>query len=210
MGISVTEHLLVNKVLTLDSFIETGEAIRLYYELSEKAQFISSKVSDHRGAVEATTDTAYTEIEHNGRISETAYQFSFADSTVQALAKIAQDAADILGVSTKQMEPWQCTRYFTGGKFDYHDDCGNWASNERLYTIMLTVRAPQFGGGTHFPRLNKTFDSRAARLLIWRNLDEDFLCDGQAQHAGLPVGQLGTEDEKMILVTWVRRFDYVS
>lgn len=208
MSATLTEHLLTHKTISMDGFVSAETAIRLYYDMTDHAAFGGSKVSDRIGEVDAVTDTAYNEIQHNGRISETAFEDSFSTIAKNALNLLKADVSAILGVEENQFEPWQCTRYHTGGMFDVHDDCGNWASNERLYTIMLTVRAPDFGGSTFFPRLNKTVESKNARLLIWRNLDEDFKCDGMAQHTGMPVGQLGAIDEKMILVTWVRRFKY--
>lgn len=204
MGISLTDLLLANKVITLDEFISVDQAIDLYYEMTEHASFNASKVTDARG------EGVQGEKLHDGRISETAYDFTFSELAKKKLAAIAQDVADILGVDTNQMEPWQCTRYATGGIFDYHDDCGNWPANERLYTVMLTLRAADFGGGTHFPNLGLSVESKSARLVIWRNLNEDFQCDGKSQHAGMPVGKEGEEDEKMIVVTWVRIKEYVS
>jgi len=206
---TITDHLLVHKVISLDGYVDGETAMRLYDDMSKKAGFGQSLVSDQRGDLQATEDTHYQEVAHKGRISETAFEQTFPQPAKAALSRLTQDIAEMMGVSTTQFEPWQCTRYFTGGVFDYHDDCGNWASNERLYTVMLTVRAADFGGETHFPRINITIPSEFARLVIWRNLNEDFLCDGMAMHSGMPVGKEGFEDEKMILVTWIRRFEYV-
>ncbi|CAG5001928.1 hypothetical protein DYBT9275_02769 [Dyadobacter sp. CECT 9275] len=207
---SISDELLIHKLFYIDNMISPETCMTMYLDMSENAVFQSSMVSDKRGDRNAATDTNYNDITHDGRISETAFAHTYTEKTRNALALIAKDVASILGVDTNQFEPWQCTRYRSGGLFDYHDDCGNWASNERLYTVMLTLRAPDFGGGTHFPRLNKEIPSKMARLLIWRNLDEDFLCDGTSMHAGMPVGKEGEEDEKMIVVTWVRRLKYVS
>lgn len=209
---TLTEHLLAHKVICIDSLFTNETAIKLYLDMTENAVFGVSEVSDQRGEATATVDTAYSNTLHSGRISETAWQQSFTKHSRDILDDIAASVADLLGVDTDRFEPWQCTRYFTGGKFDYHDDCGNWASNERLYTVMYTVRAADFGGGTHFRKLGLTIPSESNRLLIWRNLDENFLCDGGAEHSGQPVGIPGGDekDEKMILVTWVRRFKYVQ
>lgn len=207
---SLTAHLLANRIIHLDGMISPETCLSLYLDMTANAAFNSSMVSDQRGASNAVTDTEYKDVMHRGRVSETAYYQSFSQAASNALALIAKDVAQLLGVKTSQFEPWQCTRYNAGGIFDYHDDCGNWASNERLYTVMLTVKAPDFGGATHFKKLNIEVPSKMCRLLIWRNLDEDFLCDGTSIHAGMPVGKPEMEDEKMILVTWVRRFDYVS
>lgn len=209
---SLTEHLLAHKVISLDGLFANETAIKLYLDMTEHAVFNVSAVSDQRGELNATVDTAYTNILHQGRISETAWQQSFSHLSRNLLYEITEYIADLFGeeITTENFEPWQCTRYFNGGKFDYHDDCGNWASNERLYTVMYTVRAADFGGGTHFRKLDLTIPSMSNRLLIWRNLDENFLCDGMAEHSGMPVGVAGSEepDEKMILVTWIRRFKY--
>lgn len=186
--------------------------MKLYLDMTEHAVFDASMVSDQRGDLHATEDTNYANVLTNGRISETAWFQSFTAESQALLDEIRDTVAEHLGVDSNQFEPWQCTRYFVGGKFDYHDDCGNWASNERLYTVMYTVRAADIGGETHFDRLNVKVESKLGRLLIWRNLNEDYLCDGMARHSGCPVGVPGSDqdDEKMILVTWCRRYPYVS
>lgn len=209
---SLTEHLLTNKVIAMDGLFTNETAIKLYLDMTENAVFAVSEVSDQRGDLNATVDTSYSNVVNSGRVSETAWATTFTQQSREMLADIVETVAGLLGVETNQFEPWQCTRYFVGGKFDYHDDCGNWASNERLYTVMYTVRAADFGGGTHFRKLGLTIPSQSNRLIIWRNLDENFLCDGKAEHSGMPVGDLqsGLDDEKMILVTWIRRFEYVQ
>jgi hypothetical protein len=207
---AISEILLVNKVFELIDY-QPETAQKLYLDMTENAVFDASMVSDKRGDLLATEDTSYINIVNQGRISETAWATTFSSQAQATLSALQEDIAAILGVDTNQFEPWQCTRYYVGGKFDYHDDCGNWGSNERLYTVMYTVRAADVGGGTHFDRLGITVSSQFAKLLIWRNLNEDYLCDGMARHAGLPVGGDAHElfDEKMILVTWIRRFEYV-
>lgn len=208
---AIEEILLTKKVFCLDNLFEPETAMKLYLDMTEHAVFAASMVSDQRGDLLATEDTAHQNVLNSGRVSETAWYRSFTATAQTQLDAIRDKVAEILGVNPNQFEPWQCTRYFVGGKFDYHDDCGNWASNERLYTVMYTVRAADAGGETHFDRLNVTVKSKLGRILIWRNLNEDYLCDGMAQHSGLPVGVPGSNqtDEKMILVTWCRRFEYV-
>ena len=212
MSISLTEFLLSNKVISMDGLFANETAIKLYLDMTENAVFNVSAVSDQRGEIDATVDTQYNNVLHQGRISETAWQHSFSAKANEILAEIQDKVARLLAVDKDRFEPWQCTRYFTGGKFDYHDDCGNWASNERLYTVMYTLRAADFGGGTHFRKLGITIPSESNRLIVWRNLDEDFRCDGKAEHSGMPVGVPGSkeEDEKMIVVTWIRRFPYIA
>lgn len=209
---NLTDHLLIHKVIALDGLFANETALKLYYDMTENAVFDVSAVSDQRGDLHATTDTAYQNIVHQGRISETAWASSFSQKANEILMGIIAKTASLLGVDVDRFEPWQCTRYFTGGKFDYHDDCGNWASNERLYTVMYTLRAADFGGGTHFRKLGLEIESQSNRLIIWRNLDEDFRCDGMAEHSGCPVGDPNSkeQDEKMIVVSWVRRFPYIA
>lgn len=206
---NLESHLLTHKVLALEDYFDANTILSLYYDLTDNAVFTSSTVSDKRGDTNAQADTAYSEVAHAGRVSETAFYHSFSPKATDYLKFISQEVCDLLGVKVSQMEPWQCTRYGSGGKFDYHDDCGNWASNERLYTVLITLRAPDVGGATHFRKLGITVPSKNGCVLIWRNLNEDYLCDGQAEHAGLPVGAEGEHDEKTILVTWIRRYDYV-
>lgn len=214
MSVGLTDFLLSNKVLSIDGTFSNETAIKLYLDMTDNAVFNVSAVSDQRGELDAVADTAYSNIIHQGRVSETAWHHSFSEKSIQMLNGIRDRVIALLGkdVTADHFEPWQCTRYFNGGKFDYHDDCGNWASNERLYTVMYTLRGADFGGGTHFRKLGKTIESQSNRLIIWRNLDEDFRCDGMAEHSGMPVGVEGSNepDEKMIVVTWIRRFPYIA
>jgi len=214
MSVGLADHLLTNKVLSIDGTFSNETAIKLYLDMTDNAVFNVSAVSDQRGEVDAVEDTRYVNVLHQGRISETAWQNTFSVKANEMLSQIAEKVASWFGddITTANFEPWQCTRYFNGGKFDYHDDCGNWASNERLYTVMYTLRAADFGGGTHFRKLGITIPSQSNRLIIWRNLDEDFRCDGMAEHSGMPVGITGSDekDEKMIVVTWIRRFPYIA
>lgn len=207
---SITEHLLANKILSLQGAFSNETAFQLYNDMTENAVFFGSLVSDQRGELHAKEDTPHNNTYNSARVSETAWYHSFTKQSQDTLDEIRDYVCDLLNVNADQFEPWQCTRYFKGGKFDYHDDCGNWASNERLYTVMYTLRAPNKGGETHFNRLGMTIKSASNMLLIWRNLNEDYLCDGMAQHAGMPVGDPNSDvpDEKMIVVTWIRRFKY--
>ncbi len=202
------DFLKANKVIGLRDFIANETALKLYYDMTDNAVFLSSLVTETQGDPDATEDTHTGQVLDERRVSETAFNNSFTPLAEEIIKGITAAVCEVLGVEPDRFEPWQCTRYFTGGKFEYHSDCGNWASNERLYTVMLTLRAADVGGATHFPRLHITAESKGAQLLIWRNLNEDYICDGMAEHAGLPVGAEGHEDEKMILVTWVRRFKY--
>lgn len=207
---SLTEHLLNKKVIELNDLFSNETAFKLYEDMTDNAVFLASQVSDTRGDIADTQDTAHAYQTHSGRISETAWYTTFTKKSQDLLDEIRDTVAELLNVNVDQFEPWQCTRYFTGGKFDWHDDCGNWGSNERLYTVMYTIRAADIGGQTVFRKLGITLPSESNKLLIWRNLNEDYLCDGMAEHSGAPVGVKGQEDEKMIVVTWIRRFKYVS
>lgn len=203
------KYLNTSRIISVDNYVPLEVSQRLYDEMTAGANFNESLVSNVRGEYAAETDTPYQQIKHNGRISQTAYSHTFPEIVAPALEKIRENVAGLLEVELDRFEPWQCTRYFTGGLFDYHDDCGNWASNEREYTVLLTIKQADFGGGTDFKNIGKQIDSKASRLIIWRNLDDTNRCDGKMQHSGMPVGKPGTEDEKMILVTWIRRFKYV-
>lgn len=207
---SIVDHLLAHRVLVFDEHFPNETAFKLYEDMTENAVFASSLVSDKKGELNATEDTQHVHVPHQGRVSETAFFNTFTKRSVDLLNSIRDEVCEWLNVNADQFEPWQCTRYFSGGKFDYHDDCGNWASNERLYTVMYTVRGADVGGETHFDVLNFKIASKSNRLLLWRNLNEDYLCDGVSRHSGCPVGfpDDAVTDEKMIVVTWIRRFKY--
>ena len=207
----LSEHLLAHDLIAIYHFVPDEVAIFLYDQFrSAEVIFNDSLVSDAKGDAYADSDTPYQQVLTQARISRTAFASRFPATVQKALNFIRQNAAKMIGgVQVSQFEPWQCTWYKSGGKFDYHEDCGNWASNERLYTVMLTIKAPDSGGQTHFNHIEKTVESQAGRMLIWRNLDSENRCNGRMMHAGLPVGDgSNPDDDKMILVTWIRRFDY--
>jgi len=193
----IAAHLLANKILEIENLISAEVVIKLYFEMTEHAVFAQSVYPD-------------AEVQRHESISEIAFENSFSDGSKALLNDFKKDLASMLGIEANQIEPWQCIRYLTGGNYDYHQDCGENTSNERLYTVMVTLRSPDFGGAMHFPGISKMVPSKAGSVMFWRNLDEDYLCDGNMFHAVMPVGNMGMKDEKMILITWVRRYEFVS
>jgi len=179
-------HLIEHKVIAIDSFVSSETGVSLHNDLTQNTKFEGSGV------------------EHKGNWMD------FKPAVKGALEGLSIDLASKLGVTLSQFEPWEATKYSTGGMFDYHSDCKGEPHNERLYTICLIVCAPDFGGSIHFPQISKSIQSKLSRLIIWRNLDKNNLCDPLAEHAVMPVGQLGSNDEQMIITTWIRLKKYVS
>ena len=125
------------------------------------------------------------------------------------LRKIERHLAAILAIESRNLEPWQMTRYRRGDAYDYHVDCGNWEgdpSGERRRTVLIVLEQPSRGGATHFRALRQTVPAIAGRLIVWCNLLPTGRCNHAMIHSGRPVWQ----GRKTILTTWERQRPYVE
>jgi prolyl 4-hydroxylase len=138
------------------------------------------------------------------RVSQSAHQEWFGTDLNLILAKIDERLNVLFDVSPDHLEPWQATKYSTGGKFDYHHDAGYWADDpagERMLTFLINLTTPQKGGGTHFRALDVYVEAKAGRLLVWNNIFPDGNCDYRMIHSSTPVER----GKKITLVTWQRQ-----
>ena len=186
------------KFLSISPFVSREECQALAVELQTNTRWQDSTVTDSYGKLQ------YKEVKSKARISQTAYR-TMQSAAVHAFTdNLEARISQMLGVSALQFEEWQATRYEKGGKFDYHNDCGNWKDDpkggERKYTCLLYVQAPTKGGGTNFKRMGKYFEPSDGLLLIWDNLTQTGDCNHELLHSGVPV----EEGTKIILVSWIR------
>ena len=186
------------KFLAIQPFVSQVECKRIALDLETNTRWQDSTVTDAYGKLH------YKEVKSKARISKTAYRQMQSEAVRQFTNELELRIATMLGVSTLQFEEWQATRYEKGGRFDYHNDCGNWKDDpkggERKYTCLLYVQAPTKGGGTNFRKMNRYFEPTDGLMLIWDNLTENGDCNHDLIHSGIPV----EEGVKMILVTWIR------
>jgi prolyl 4-hydroxylase len=138
------------------------------------------------------------------RVSETTDESWFTRELAVRMRSINARLGDILPGFEERREGWQATRYFRGGRFKPHVDCGHWdgdPAGEREHTLLIFLNSPRSGGETFFPYLGAAIRPVAGLLLTWRNLTADGLCDRRMTHSSLPL----LAGRKTVLVTWLRQ-----
>jgi prolyl 4-hydroxylase len=145
----------------------------------------------------------------NGRTSSSLVVVGYSRWMEETLRRIERSLFRVFGIRSRNLEPWQVTRYKRGEAFDYHLDCGAWhahPSGERSRTILVYLEQPVRGGATDFRALRRRIMPAAGRLVVWNNLLQGGNCNHAMIHAGLPVRQ----GRKTILTTWERQRRYVG
>lgn len=110
--------------------------------------------------------------------------------------------AELTGLPESHQESWEVIRYQLGEQFKAHHD---WfvrpagEGGQRLYSVLVYLRAPACGGSTVFPLAKRRVAAEAGKLVLWRNTVDHLHALPSARHAALPV----REGEKWSLVTWV-------
>ena len=156
-----------------------------------------SSVVDHHstGPIVGTT--------YPGRISQTAYEEWFGTPLLRVVRTIERRLRPILHAHPNRYERWQATRYFRGGKFEYHLDAGPWhtePAGDRAATVLVYLDSPTRGGGTSFKHLDLRITPKPGTLIYWNNLRANGTPDPAMLHSGEPV----RAGQKTVLVTWIR------
>lgn len=102
-------------------------------------------------------------------------------------------------------EDIQVARYTKGGYYYHHfdgDDCvDNCPSNQRLCTMLVYLKAPEAGGETDFPTLQKAVKpEQGTAVFFWVSNPRTLQLYKQTLHAGMPVKR----GVKMIATQWIR------
>lgn len=185
-------------ICVVDRFLSPAECLALL-AMSETGIWVASTVApigDH------------SPFAGSGRNSQSMMMPVSSQAMADLLGTIEARLAERFAIDTRRLEPWQITRYRRGERFDYHLDCGAFASHpsgERVRTVLVVLERPLRGGATHFRALDLKILPRAGRLIVWRNLLPSGACNYAMIHAGRPVWQ----GRKTILTTWERRRPYV-
>jgi prolyl 4-hydroxylase len=140
----------------------------------------------------------------SARVSSTAHVDWFTNELLQIVKRIEQRLQKLFGADPAKLEPWQATEYSRNEKFDFHLDSGYWGDHpagDRTLTFLLYLTTPLKGGATRFRALDKSFDAKAGRLLVWNNLFANGNPNAKMIHSATPV--LG--GRKVTLVTWQRQ-----
>jgi prolyl 4-hydroxylase len=142
--------------------------------------------------------------------SDVIYDNTHRTSTFVALEKqgsaklsgIERKAADLLGVSTVQVEPLQLVRYRRDEFFGIHHDLGTLQDDgsvpmppkqsfvkRRLATIFCYLNDVENGGCTFFPKCQLRVEPKRGRAVVFCNILETGLPDPKTVHAGERVKQ---------------------
>jgi prolyl 4-hydroxylase len=138
------------------------------------------------------------------RVSSTAHVDWFTNQLLQIVHGIEKRLQKHFGIDPAKLEPWQATEYSRNEKFDYHLDSGYWGDHpagERTLTFLFYLTTPLKGGATRFRALDKSFDAKAGRLLVWNNLFANGNPNAKMIHSATPV----LKGRKVTLVTWQRQ-----
>jgi|SRR6185369_6898776 2OG-Fe(II) oxygenase superfamily. len=189
-------------VVTVDEFVSPSHCQRILREAAHGAWVPS-------GVAAVPLDRGRSTFYANGRTSSSLVVFGYSKWMKETLRRIERSLFTMFGIRSRNLEPWQVTRYKRGEAFDYHLDCGAWRahpSGERSRTILVYLEQPVRGGATDFRALRRRIMPAAGRLVVWNNLLPSGNCNHAMIHAGLPVVQ----GRKTILTTWERQRRYVG
>lgn len=188
------------RLFWIDGFLRPKECAQILQELPFAFWFPSSVLVNYK-------DAGLKSVRSGSRLSESALEEWFTPELLRVLRGIQKRLTRFIPGIERRREVWQATRYRTGGKFDYHYDCGKWGDDpagERLHTVVIYLDTPRRGGSTRFFSFDFEIKARAGRLLAWKNLNVSGQCDREMLHSSVPLA----EGRKTILVTWVRQRNF--
>jgi prolyl 4-hydroxylase len=189
-------------VVTVDRFVSLSRCERILREAAHGV-WVSS------GVATVPHDRTRSKPYASGRTSSSLAVLGYSRWMEETLRGLERSLFTTFGIRSRNLEPWQMTRYKRGDAFDYHLDCGAWhahPSGERRRTILVYLEQPVRGGATDFRALGMRITPAAGRLVVWNNLLPGGNCNHAMIHAGLPVRR----GRKTILTTWERQRRYVG
>lgn len=181
----------------VDDFLSTQECHRIESEL-EFTWWRPSTV------VNTSATGEIVSFRSSRRNSLSADQEYFPEPLQDLLAQVEGRLVAATGVVPAHLEQWQAIRYDLGGHFDVHHDAGLFGSEpagERRTTILVYLHTPDRGGGTYFPYLERTIESRRGRLVHWTNLTVDGQIDQRMRHRAMALAA----GRKTVLTVWERQ-----
>lgn len=133
----------------------------------------------------------------------------------EAVLKIDNRIADLLGIPSHHAETMQGQRYAPGQQFrahcDYfHEGAEYWPrmqelGGQRTWTAMIYLNDVEEGGATWFPRAGVRFKPKKGLLLAWNNMCPD----GSPNYDTLHEGTRVTEGCKYIITKWFREREWI-
>jgi prolyl 4-hydroxylase len=165
-------------VLLMENFVsaeETERMIQAGTEIGFKRSFLST---DNRASEGRTSANAWCET---------------TCRTDPLVAGVVNRIAMLTQIPHNNSEHLQLLRYEEGQLYKTHNDYTpherECIQGVRILTVFLYLNDVDLGGGTNFPELNLTVESKRGRTLIWPSvLDEDpHQIDPRTNHQALPV-----------------------
>ena len=154
-----------------------------------------------------TTPTDAAGYDSTFRTSETCFLDQLKDPVAQA---VNQKIGIALGVSPKWSEPIQAQKYSVGQEFKAHTDYFEPGSDEykkfcsqmgqRTWTFMVYLNEGCKGGTTRFRKVNRQFEPKKGRAVIWNSM----LPSGDPNPLSLHHGMKVHEGEKFVITKWFR------
>lgn len=140
------------------------------------------------------------------RIAENTWLFE-QNILTNKIKKIVKEKTNL---SLQNQEQIHIVKYNLSGEYKEHHDFfhpntsyyENHTKNggQRIYSCLFYLNDNFEGGETFFPKINYKVKPEIGKLVIWKNLNDDFTINYNSLHAGLPV----TNGEKWICIIWVR------
>jgi prolyl 4-hydroxylase len=165
-------------VILLEDFVSAEEAERMI-QAGTEIGYKRSLISTEPGASEGRTST-------NAWCQNTCEADPLVASVTNRIGMIAQ-------IPHNNSEKLQLLRYEEGQYYKEHNDYTPFErecmQGVRILTVFLYLNDVEEGGGTNFPGLNLTVESKRGRALIWPSvLDENpHKIDHRTNHQALPV-----------------------
>ena len=124
---------------------------------------------------------------------------------------IHQQIADNLGLNIKKGEDLQGQKYEAGQFFKQHNDYFTGDaydkhclySGNRTFTFMIYLNEDFEGGGTYFPKLEKTIKPELGKAVVWENT-----IDGEPQPQTMHEGTTISKGVKYIITSWWRENEW--
>ena len=178
------------QLYTLDGFLDATECDALISLINQRLRPSTVTFGDRSYRTSRTCD------------------LSLLDSPV--VAAVDEKIARTLGIQREYAEINQGQRYDVGQQFKVHTDyfapgtdeyrehCS--ARGNRTWTFMVYLNEGMEGGGTQFPVIDRIFQPKRGRAVIWNNLNPDGTPNPNTLHCGMPV----TSGHKVIITQWFR------
>lgn len=142
----------------------------------------------------------------NYRTANNTWLFEKTDLT----DKIKNIVSEKTNLPIENQEQIHIVNYNVGGEYKEHHDFFHPNTDyfesqikrggQRIYSCLFYLNDDFIGGETDFPKMNYKVKPQLGKLVIWKNLNDNFSINYNSLHAGLPV----ISGEKWICIVWVR------